>query len=659
MYKIFGFEPDERFGRVAIVEFSVPTGGEPYAYLLGSFNAFNEGSFRMEEDGARWKVRVALPEGLWHYAFSLGGEFTPDPENPRVEAYRRPAYKFEREVSVAEVAGEDELFHRPSLTYLYSFAGRTHVLLRARRGLLSSASFKLGGEKVGMFLKARDSLFEYWETVVPVHGGDIEYSFLVESRSGAREILGPFKAVPRKLKAPSWPLESVFYQIMPDRFAVGIKEKELPLKGEFFHGGDLKGIVEHIDHLENLGVNALYLTPIFESMTYHGYDIVDYYHVARRLGGDEAFRELVSVLKERDIKLVLDGVFHHTSFFHPYFQDVVRKGEKSKWKGFYRPLKFPVVTSDFLSLLEKDTPWREKYHALKELGWNYETFFSVWLMPRLNHDNPEVVDFIADVMGFWLKRGTSGWRLDVAHGVPPDVWREARKRLPERAYLFGEVMDDGRLWLFDVFHGVMNYLLYDAILRFFVFREMDAGEFLNELNMLSVHYGPAEYFTYNFLDNHDVPRFLDLVGGDRNRYLCALAFLMTYKGVPAVFYGDEVGLGGSGEGMGTGRTPMEWEEGRWDGEVLGVTRELMGLRRKSRALQVGLFRPVYFKGDVIAYERVLGDERVLVAINRGPNLVKVELDSLRDGLFLEPASFIIVGPKKALRYPLQGTCEHC
>ncbi|WP_297507628.1 alpha amylase N-terminal ig-like domain-containing protein [Thermococcus sp.] len=658
MYKIFGFEPDERFGRAAIVEFSLPREGESYAYLLGSFNAFNEGSFRMTPDGGRWKVRIALPEGLWHYGFSLGGNFTPDPENPRVETYRRPAYRFGRRVSVAEVAGAEELFHRPSLTYLYSFVDRTHVLLRARRGFLSSASLHIGYGEVDMSLKARDSLFEYWEAVVPGRSNEIEYSFSVETNSGARETLGPFKAVPRELEAPDWPLGSVFYQIMPDRFAVGIREKELPLEGEFFHGGDLKGIVEHMDHLESLGVNALYLTPIFESMTYHGYDIIDYYHVAERLGGDEAFRELVEALRERGMKLVLDGVFHHTSFFHPYFQDLVKEGEKSRWKNFYRPLDFPVVDPEFLKLLGKDMPWREKYRSLKELDWNYETFFSVWLMPRLNHENPEVVDFIADVMRFWLERGADGWRLDVAHGVPPEVWREVRKRT--RAYLFGEVMDDGRLWLFDVFHGIMNYLLYDAILRFFAFEEIDAREFLNELNLLSAYYGPAEHFTYNFLDNHDTERFLDLVGGDKKRYLCAMAFLMTYKGIPSIFYGDEVGLRGSGDGMSSGRTPMPWKEEAWDTGLLEVTKSLIRLRRESKALQVGLFRPVYFEGNIVAYERVLEGERVFVAINRGSKSVKVNLGPVNDGnLSLEASSFVIIGPTRKLRYlDLNDTHEH-
>ncbi|WP_367884780.1 alpha-amylase family glycosyl hydrolase [Thermococcus sp. JCM 11816] len=127
-------------------------------------------------------------------------------------------------------------------------------------------------------------------------------------------------------------------------------------------------------------------------MTYHGYDITDYLRVAERLGGgEEAFRELVKALKSRDIKLVLDGVFHHTSFFHPpFFRDVVERGEESEYADFYRVKGgFPVVSEEFIRVLKSDLPPMEKYQTLKKMGWNYESFFSVWVMPRLNHDSPK------------------------------------------------------------------------------------------------------------------------------------------------------------------------------------------------------------------------------------------------------------------------------
>lgn len=640
MYKTFGFVNDAIFGRLARVEFSIPLRGERYAYLLGSFNAFNEGSFRMVRRGNRWAAGVLLPEGVWRYAFSLNGEFSPDPENPERETYRRVSYKFERTVSVARILGSERLYHSPSLLYLYHFGGRVHVILRAAKGHLNSAVLLFGDEEIPMRKKAGDELFDYFKAVVLGIGGALEYSFIGEGGNGT-EKLGPFRGVPRKLKAPTWLLESVFYQVMPDRFARSLENIPGSMVESDFHGGDLAGLRERLNHLESLGINALYLTPIFESMTYHGYDIVDYFRVAKRLGGDESFENLVRDLKVKGMKLVLDGVFHHTSFFHPYFRDVMEKGERSEYRDFYRLTGFPVVSKEFLEILNSDLEWNEKYERLKETDWNYESFFSVWFMPRLNHGNPKVKEFITRVMRYWLDRGANGWRLDVAHGIPPELWREVRKEMPDEAYLLGEVMDDGRLWLFDKFHGVMNYALYDVLQRFFALGEITAEEFLNELELLSVRYGPAEYYVYNFLDNHDTERFLDLVGGDEDLYLCALAFLMTYKGIPAIFYGDEIGLRGSGTDMSAGRTPMIWDSTRWNSKIFEITKRLIYLRRSSRALQVGHFLPILFEGRVLAYERVLREERIIVGINCSKRALRI---TLPDGseLNVPPVSFRIL-----------------
>ena len=655
MYKIFGFRGDETFGRVALVEFSTPVeGDETYAYLLGSFNAFNEGSFRMMRDGRRWRLKVELPEGTWYYGFSVGGNYTADPENPEKTTYKRDSYKFERTASVATITGDEEVLHVPSLLYLYTFSDRTHVLLRAKRGRVKEAMFVADG-RVPMRRKGKDSLFEYFEVVVPV-GGRMEYSFEITMGDGETRYLGPFEAVPQRISAPEWVLGTVFYQIMPDRFAMGLESKDPVTGDENLYGGDLRGVRNHLDHLSRLGVNGLYLTPIFESKTYHGYDVEDYFHVAGRLGGDAEFEPLVRELKARGIKLVLDGVFHHTSFFHPYFQDLIRKGEGSEYREFYRTTGFPVLPEEFIEILSSRLPWGEKYLRLKGMERNYESFFSVWLMPRLNHDSRRVREFMVNVMRYWLERGADGWRLDVAHGVPPGVWREVRERMPEDAYLVGEVMDDARLWLFEAFHGVMNYRLYDALLRFFVTEEIGAEEFLNELELLSAYYGPAEYFTYNFLDNHDTERFLDLVNGDVEKYLCALAFLMTYRGIPSIFYGDEIGLRGNGEGMASGRTPMRWNPENWNTKVLTVTKELINLRRSSRALQTGEFRPLEFREKVLVYERMEEDERVLVAINLSDGAVEIAVPWERGMRVVAPRSFLIL--RRAPKGTPRGTLEY-
>ncbi|WP_461863549.1 alpha amylase N-terminal ig-like domain-containing protein [Thermococcus sp.] len=638
MYKTFAFRDDDIFGKVARVEFSLPKEGD-YAYLLGNFNSFNEGSFRMRERGGRWSITLELPEGVWYYAFSVDGIRTADPENPERSLYRRLSYKMEDEVSVASISSGETFYHHPSLTYLYSFGDRTYVRFRALKGKARRVYF-VSEKRVEMKKKATDELFDYFEAVLP-RKDELEYHFEILTGGGTLEY-GDFRACPSEYQFPQWVLDRVFYQIMPDRFARG------GWKNMEDAGGDLWGIMEKIEHLRKLGINAIYLTPLFESTSYHGYDVTDYYRVGRRLGGESAFENLLRELKKNDIKLLLDGVFHHTSFFHPYFQDVIRKGEGSRYRDFYRVIKFPVVSAEFLDVLKSPGSWKEKREKLKKLGWNYESFFSVWLMPRLNHDNPEVREFIADVMKHWLDRGADGWRLDVAHGVPPELWREIRKKLPEEAYLIGEVMDDARLWIFDKFHGTMNYPLYEAFLRFFVYREMKAEEFLNWIELLSAYYGPAEFLMYNFLDNHDVERFLGLVGS-RERYLCALAFLMTYKGIPSIYYGDEVGLDNvGGSPMERSRAVMDWNPEEWDGGILEVTKELIKLRRNSKALQMGAFRPLIFRGGLLLYERTLRNERIIVGINYSETKQHTELSTSYEILLghldnnkLSPWSFFI------------------
>ena len=618
MYKTFGFKDNVYLGRIAEIEFSIPREGE-YAYLLGNFNAFNEGSFRMKEKGDRWGIKAELPEGVWYYAFSIDGNFMLDPENSEKAVYKRLSYKFERTVNVAKIFSGEKFYHSPSLIYAYSLGDSTYIRFRALKRTAKRV-FLVLDQKYEMRRKTQDELFEYFEAVLP-RKEELEYYFEIHT---ADEIIdyGDFKVdfneQKEMFKPPTWIFERVFYQIMPDRFANGNPENDPHNCMDLVishHGGDLEGIIKKLGYIEDLGVNALYLTPIFESMTYHGYDIIDYFHVAKKFGGDEAFEQLVDELKKRDIKLILDGVFHHTSFFHPYFQDILEKGKESKYRNFYRIIDLPVVSKKFLKVLHSNKSWVEKYQKLKKFKWNYESFFSVWLMPRLNHENSEVRKFIRTVMKYWLERGADGWRLDVAHGVPPDVWREVRKDMPNDAYLIGEVMDDARLWLFDKFHGTMNYPLYEALLRFFVYEEITAEGFLNWLELLSTYYGPAEYTMYNFLDNHDVERFLGLVG-DKRKYFCALTFLMTYKGIPAIYYGDEVGLENMDiSSMEISRAPMEWNAKEWDKEILKTTKELIKLRRGSKALQKGIFKPVTFKDKLLVYRRALNNENILVAIN--------------------------------------------
>ena len=486
--------------------------------------------------------------------------------------------------------------------------------------------------------KAYDESFDYYEVILP-YTDHMNYSFETILK-GKSISYGNFNfKFSKNQYGPEWVYGAVFYQIMVDRFSGGSKERP------YRHGGDLIGLINRLDYLKELGINAIYLTPIFTSKTYHSYDVEDYYSVDEQYGGDDAFKKVVEECGKRDIRLCLDGVFHHTSFFHPHFQSLIQNS--LTYKEWYRITDLPVIDKKFKETLSSNLPLAEKYRRLAKLKKNYESFFGVWIMPRLNHENPEVINFIKNVGNYWVEKyGVKGWRLDVAHGVPPKIWREFRSDLPDDVYLFGEVMDDARTWIFDKFHGTMNYLLYEAILNFFAYREIGEKEFLNQIELLNVYYGPVSYMMYNFLDNHDVSRFLSLVDS-KEKYMCAMVFLFTYVGIPSLFYGDEIGIKGMKTKKEEGqREPMIWDPESQDAELLDFTKKLIDMRRRSKALQIGLFAA---RSDMLMYERTFENEKLLIGINYSENFIRVDPPERYelifgdfDGSFMAPFSSFVL-----------------
>jgi glycosidase len=557
MYRIIGLEETD-YGRYVIVEFSIRAKGN-YAYLLGNFNAFNEGSFRMRKEDKDFKIEVKLPEGIWHYAYSIDGKYVLD-EGERA-LYQRKSYNFSREVNVCRALyyGYEKPFHCASM--LFPIGSMVEVRLRA---VNSREAFLIHESKVRMEKFASDALFEYYRAVIPIPP---RYHFEIDGKR-----YGDFGFEnENKDNNKNWVYKTIFYQIMPSRFT-----------GSSLDGGTLRGLLHKIEHIKGIGANALYLTPIFSSDTYHGYDIKDYYSINPKLGCEKDFIDLA-----KEMPVMVDGVFHHTSSAHPFFKDVLDKGKKSAYAGFYRPLSFPVE--------------------------DYETFFNVRNMPRLNHESNEVYEFVRDVVKYWTERGAKAWRMDVAHGVPPEFWKKLKAEMKyARVYVCGEVMDDARSYM-EGFDGFMNYSLYETILNFFV-HNGKAEDFLSALQKISAHYNEKEYMMYNFLDNHDTSRFLGLVRS-KKKYLCALAFLFTYKGLPSIFYGDEIGMKkrkGLIEGQ---REQMVWDKSRWDMGILKATKELIELRRENIALTRGSFEPILFEEKRILYKRKHLKDELLIGIN--------------------------------------------
>ncbi|TCL70967.1 glycosidase [Hydrogenispora ethanolica] len=404
---------------------------------------------------------------------------------------------------------------------------------------------------------------------------------------------------------PSWAAGAVFYQIFPDRFCNGdhhndpagsVSWDEQPSRTNFF-GGDLKGIIAQIPYLKDLGVTALYLNPIFDAPSNHKYDTRDYLKIAPEFGDIQVFKELIFKLHQAGIRIIIDGVFNHTGDSFWAFQDIMSRGEESRFKDWYHCNHFPIT--------QDPKP-------------NYECWWGFGSLPKLNHDNPEVVRYLLKVVAFWTSLGIDGWRLDVPNEVKMDFWRIFRrlvKSLNPQAYIVGEIWDDPFGWLRgDSCDAVMNYRWREAVIKYFAQSQISADQFrldlMNNRNNL-----PWEYVisAYNLLGSHDTPRFLTLCGEDRRKMLAALAFQFTYPGVPAIYYGDEVGL--TGEADPDCRKTMLWTPERQDQTLLEATKRLTTIRNQHPSLQTGGYHDLHLGDGIFGFVRSGKNEQILACFN--------------------------------------------
>lgn len=378
-------------------------------------------------------------------------------------------------------------------------------------------------------------------------------------------------------KEPSWIQEAVFYQIFVERFHNGNIEKSPPNiskwddlpKQTSFYGGDLRGIIEKLDYLKNLGINGIYLTPIFQSPSNHKYDIVNYLEIDNYFGDKKDFAELVHKAHAKGIKIVLDAVFNHCSNLFAPFQDVMEKGKDSKYYDWFFIDDYP---------LEVNPP-------------NYKTFAFVSYMPKLNTANPEVKDYLFSSIRYWTTEfQIDGWRLDVSDEIDHRFWREFRdvvKNINEDAIIIGENWHNALPWLMgDQFDSVMNYQVTKLCLDFFARREINAKNFDEGLSNLLIRYpDQVNDAMLNLLDSHDTERFLYTCNGRKEYLKNAAAFLFGYKGVPCTYYGTEIGMTGHYDpGC---RKGFDWNQEHWDMDLYLYYKQLIAIRRVEKALQYG------------------------------------------------------------------------
>ncbi|WHY98750.1 glycoside hydrolase family 13 protein [Peribacillus simplex] len=532
------------------------------------------------------------------------------------------------------------IHHRPNDNYGYIINTETlHIRLRTKKQDISSAGLIFGDpyisdndgqwqyEELPMSLSGSDNRYDYWHIYVKPPYRRIRYGFKVssEDESAIYTEKGFFKEPPRDpgsyfaipylhqnevFGAPEWVKDTIWYQIFPERFANGNPDNdpegvipwgsEDPAVDNFF-GGDFEGIIEHLDYLENLGINGIYFTPIFHAYSNHKYDTIDYRSIDPQFGTKETLKTLITECHKRNIRVMLDAVFNHSGYYFPPFQDLLENGEKSKYKDWFHPHSFPLKGGE--------RP-------------NYETFGFFESMPKLNTANPEVKEYLLEVSAYWIKEfDIDAWRLDVANEVDQPFWREFRttvKNIKPDLYILGEIWHDSMPWLRgDQFDAVMNYPFTNQVFRLVASQTINAREFTEEMTAI-YHSYPTNVFdvTFNLLGSHDTPRIFTDCGEDLARAKLIHAILLTFNGSPCIYYGDEIGLTG---GMDPGcRKCMVWEEEKQNTELFNEIKTLILLRKEERLLaNDGTFKFLDTAGNenIVAYQKYNGERSVVILIN--------------------------------------------
>ena len=459
--------------------------------------------------------------------------------------------------------------------------------------------------------------------------------------------------------APNWLPGGVYYQIFPDRFfASGKSKQNVPperiLREDWgnppqwqpkadgsvtqydYFGGDLDGIRKKLPQLAALGVNCLYLNPIFEAHSNHRYDTADYRRIDPLLGDEADFRALCAAAKACGIHILLDGVFSHTGADSTYFNRFGRYPEPGAFQS-------------------EESPYYDWYH-FRRWPQDYACWWGVDILPELREENEKVLDFFTGESGIvrhWLRQGAAGWRLDVADELP-DVFLDALARAAKAekpdSFVLGEVWEDAsnkvsygqqrRYLLGKQLDSVMNYPFADAVLHFV--KTGEAEDFFAKILPILENYPPTAIQTLmNHIGTHDTLRALTFFGGEPvpdgqrehpaltaaqreqglalMRLACALQYMLP--GLPCIYYGDEAGLEGGQDPF--NRACYPW--GEEDEALLAWYRQLGALRRAHSLFRDGALEPLSAAQGCVAFERQGAGESILLICNRNSHPIDYHL----------------------------------
>ena len=396
---------------------------------------------------------------------------------------------------------------------------------------------------------------------------------------------------------PQWAKNKIVYQVFPARFATTAEVDpkvwyKTPMNAVADLKGNLKGITQRLDYIRDLGVDVLYLTPIFHSKSTHKYDTIDYYAIDPSFGTTDDLLELVDAAHARGLRVILDGVFNHSAPEFFAFHDLEKNWETTPYRDWY---------------YTNGKPKRPKSRMVKP---NYKCFSYFGGMPKLNLENEETANYFIDVALYWLRIAKiDGWRLDVADEISHYFWRKFRHAVKAE---FPDALIVGEVWHYaadflqgDNWDSVMNYPFLNAAMDFVAKGEISASQFLNELGFLRGNLNNACHSVlWNLLDSHDTARALHRCGEDKRKMKLMASIQLLLPGMPFLYYGDEVGMTGGHDP--DCRRGMLWDEDRQDKDMLAYYRRLIQTRKEN---------PCLTEGDADAQQA--DDEKGLVIIRRG------------------------------------------
>ena len=473
---------------------------------------------------------------------------------------------------------------------------------------------------------ATSQFHDYYEAQVRMHLICLRYFFEFTDMQGEKVYYGNYEFdkesitnrdrmfdCPQNLReeemfeVPDWAANKVVYQIFPSRFAASQPvDKKLWYKAPItpmddLHG-DFRGIIDHLDHIQDLGIDVIYMTPSFKSDSCHKYDTIDYYEIDPSFGTKEDLKELVQKAHDRGMKVVMDAVFNHTGKEFFAFKDILEKGEKSKYLDWYYIDELPL---------------KGKWGEIP----NFLCFGYYGGMPKLNLKNPEVEKYITDIACYWIREcDIDGWRLDVGDEISHFFWkrfRRAIKAVKKDMLIIGEIWHyAGDFLEGDEWDTVMNYPFYLNLIDLLADEKISVSQFVQNLGYLKGRLHKKCYpLMWNLIDSHDTARFLHLCKDNKKKQHLAAAFQLLLPGMPMIYYGDEYAMPGANDP--DCRRGMYWDEEYQDKEMFEWYKRLLQVRKAHTCIVEGELAEAITRDEdeTIVLIRKNGEETIALIFN--------------------------------------------